>query len=233
MNGLSRGERFKDARTVYNTHGKQTMQEVSAATGVAASCIKDLEDDAIGRSVGYDKVASLARHYGVSADWLMGLSEIRTSDPAIRAICDYTGLTDAAVDILHQLRIPSFHESREAVNSLLGWEHLPEFLFALHRIRRSKNEVLSSFKQIDSCNFSEASRGDIENLTKELTAATDKLDLSIYKFQGYAKELASQVYELQETANGEMRLKYFATLRSAYIEKWNDEHIFQIRTEDE
>lgn len=77
---LTRGERFKDARNTLNQHGKQTMKAVEQATGVSASLIKDLEDDNSKRSVGYDKVAALAKHYGVSANWLLELSD----DPAMQ-----------------------------------------------------------------------------------------------------------------------------------------------------
>ena len=42
---LTRGERFKDARTVHNQHKKQTMDEVAAATGISKSLIQALEDD--------------------------------------------------------------------------------------------------------------------------------------------------------------------------------------------
>lgn len=72
---LTRGERFKDARTIYNQHGKQTLRDVENETGVTASLVQSLEDDESTRSVGYDKVATLAKHYGVSVDWLCGLSE--------------------------------------------------------------------------------------------------------------------------------------------------------------
>ena len=59
---LTRGERFKDARIVHNQHGKQTMDEVAAATGISKSLIQALENDDKERSVGYDKVAALAAH---------------------------------------------------------------------------------------------------------------------------------------------------------------------------
>ena len=77
---LSRGERFKEARLTYNQHNKQTMKEVETATGVSASLIQALEDDENTRSVGYDKVALLAKHYGVTSDWLLCLTE----DPALK-----------------------------------------------------------------------------------------------------------------------------------------------------
>ena len=98
---LTRGERFKDARTVHNKNGSQSMDEVYNATGVSASMIKDLEDDDKNRSVGYDKIAALAKHYGVSADYLLGLSPNPTTNKDIDAICNYTGLSQSSIQCLH------------------------------------------------------------------------------------------------------------------------------------
>lgn len=98
---LTRGERFKDARTVHNKNGSQSMDEVYNTTGVSASMIKDLEDDDKNRSVGYDKIAALAKHYGVSADYLLGLSPNPTTDKDVDAICNYTGLSDTAIENLN------------------------------------------------------------------------------------------------------------------------------------
>lgn len=71
---LTRGERFKSARLDCNQHGKQTMSAVQSATGVSASLIADLENDEKDRRVSYIDVATLAKHYGVTTDWLCGLA---------------------------------------------------------------------------------------------------------------------------------------------------------------
>lgn len=94
---LTRGERFKDARTVLNQYGSQTMAQVSEATGVSASCIKDLEDDEISRNVGFKQIAKLAKHYKVSTDYLLGLSETNTQDKNLAAVCEYTGLSERSI----------------------------------------------------------------------------------------------------------------------------------------
>ena len=97
MCNLTRGERFKDARIVHNQHGSQSMDEVYATTGVSASMIKDLEDDQKERSVGYDKIAALAKHYGVSSDYLLGLSPYPTTNKDLEFVCRYTGLSEDSV----------------------------------------------------------------------------------------------------------------------------------------
>ena len=102
MARLTRGERFKDARIVHNRNGKQTMDEVTIATGVSKSLIQSLEDDSVNRSVGYDKVAKLAAHYRVTTDFLLGLSD----DPfPMPSVVDDLGLSLKAVDAIEQLEM--------------------------------------------------------------------------------------------------------------------------------
>lgn len=102
MARLTRGERFKDARNVHNQYKRQTMDEVSAATGVSKSLIQSLEDDTVNRSVGYDKVTKLAAHYNVTTDYLLGLSD----DPfPMPSVIDDLGLSLKAVETIEQLQM--------------------------------------------------------------------------------------------------------------------------------
>ncbi len=44
----------------------------------------------------------LSKHFNISTDYLLGLSEVRSVDPNIKMICDYTGLSENCVEILHK-----------------------------------------------------------------------------------------------------------------------------------
>ena len=44
----------------------------------------------------------LALYFDVSADWLLGLSDVKNCDMDIRAICEKTGLSEKAVSIISQ-----------------------------------------------------------------------------------------------------------------------------------
>ena len=105
---LTRWERFKDARTVHNQHGNETMTEVYAATGIRESKIQALEDEDQERSVGYKSVARLAKHYHVSADYLLGL----TDDPhPQRTAIDDLGITPAVAKRFVKLKEYAFLDS--------------------------------------------------------------------------------------------------------------------------
>lgn len=49
------------------------------------------------------------KRFGVSADYLLGLTDTPTNDKDVRAICDYTGLSESAVDTLNRLSDPLDH----------------------------------------------------------------------------------------------------------------------------
>ena len=79
----------------------QIIDAVAKETGIKKSMISELEDDDKNRDVGYSSIAKLAKHYGVSADWLLGL----TNDPHIDPpAVDELGLSKAAVNMIHNSR---------------------------------------------------------------------------------------------------------------------------------
>ena len=126
---LTIGERLKDARVDFNKHKKQTIKEVSDATGIPQSTLSEIENDK--REPGAGIIKKLAEHYGVSSDFLLGLSDIRTDDidefmkntddmpeefldllsegePREKVVCDYVGaMTDRfAISMYEKIYIP-------------------------------------------------------------------------------------------------------------------------------
>lgn len=96
---LTMGERLKDARVDFNKHKKQTIKEVSDATGIPQSTLSEIENDK--REPGAGIIRKLAEHYGVSSDFLLGLSDIRTDDITAQSVIEYTGLSEDNVKTLH------------------------------------------------------------------------------------------------------------------------------------
>lgn len=110
IDSRERAKRFKDARKIYNIHGKQVMNEVYEATketcgnGVQTSMITDLENPAVDRPVQYQKVMALAEHYGVNVAWLMGQSDSPSLGKCCKQIVsEYTGLSDDIINILNEI----------------------------------------------------------------------------------------------------------------------------------
>ena len=98
---LTMGERFKDVRLLFNQHGKETTEAVAKAVGISKSSLSDIEND--NRVPGADIVARLAKHYGVSTDYLLGLVKEKTPNTDARAVIAYTGLSEDNVKTLHDM----------------------------------------------------------------------------------------------------------------------------------
>ena len=118
--------RFQEAREVYNCHGEQTLSEVSKATGIQKSLLSDLENYDRQRSVGYDKVVVLARHYGVSADYLLGLSDVPVISEDIQAAGKTLGISYDAITNIRYLaeRFGEKDGGRDVLDSILSSEDL-------------------------------------------------------------------------------------------------------------
>ncbi len=71
-----------------------------------------------------DKLVALAKHFGVSSDYLLGLSGgVKSPNAEIRAICDYTGLSEESVEYLHkQVGRSSELFTQQVLNDLLSTE---------------------------------------------------------------------------------------------------------------
>lgn len=103
-------ETFADKLKELRTNKKLSQTELAEKLGVSRGSISFYENGE--RTADIDFVYKAAQFFNVSADYLLGLSPNPTTDPEIKAICNYTGLSDEAVKKLNTM-----HElSEEGVN---------------------------------------------------------------------------------------------------------------------
>ena len=78
-----------------------------------------------------ENMIKIARFYGCSLNYLIGASNVKSPDASIDAICEYTGLSEAAVDLLHYLKNSGMESERYTINFLnrvlSDPENAPEF----------------------------------------------------------------------------------------------------------
>ena len=73
------------------------------------------------RNLTTDFIVMYARYFNVSADWLLGLSEVRTVSPDTAMICRVTGLDDKAVQTLSEINDPTNFESPKEIIDTLNY----------------------------------------------------------------------------------------------------------------
>lgn len=184
----TRAERFESARTEFNIHGSQSIAEVSKATGVVASMISDLENNDKNRGVNYEAVAALAKHYGVFADYLMGLSAVPSRQADAQAIENYTGLSMPAVERLSSSSA-AFPQEREYLDKLLSAASFPALMEALSKVDRaiqSANRAIEYQKQ------------DNHTLTG-LRLFEERMGLSVFRVVKLMTDICYEMFDLADT----------------------------------
>lgn len=87
------GERIRNLRKAR----KETQEKLGQVFGVSHAIVSDWER---GKKLSFVRLIGIANHYGVSANFLLGLDRAQTNDIEKQAVCNYLGLSDAAVDML-------------------------------------------------------------------------------------------------------------------------------------
>lgn len=70
----------------------------SVGTEISPDSLKNYETRRTGPKMSADKLRGFALLYGVSTDYLLGLTTTRSTDTTVRAVCDATGLSQKAAE---------------------------------------------------------------------------------------------------------------------------------------
>ncbi len=99
-----------------------------------------------GNSPDIKTVPIIADFFGVSVDYLITDTDVRTTDTNLKAVCNYTGLSESAVEVLHQIKTRGEQDEAskaqsllifEAISSLFSSEGSKEFIKNLTMYRNS------------------------------------------------------------------------------------------------
>lgn len=74
----------------------ETQQELADAIGITRQSLSRYEIAA--RTINVDVLGALARHFEVSADYLLGLSDVKSTEQDMKVACEVTGLTEKAIE---------------------------------------------------------------------------------------------------------------------------------------
>lgn len=102
VDGLEFGERLGDLIAHYKTTATAIAKEAGISqSGMSGYLNKDRAPDCA-------SIIALAKHFGVSTDYLLGLSTVKTPSTDMQAIISYTGLSEENALTLHRMKVGSF-----------------------------------------------------------------------------------------------------------------------------
>lgn len=108
------GERLLKLREERN----ETQEQLAKAINITRQSLSRYETNE--RTPNIDLIFSVAQHYKVSADYLLGLSDVQSNDIGIRSACEITGLTEASVRNIQHVSALSKHQSNVTLSTVLN-----------------------------------------------------------------------------------------------------------------
>lgn len=147
----------------------ETQQELANAIGITRQSLSRYEIAA--RTVSVEVLGALAQHFNVSADYLLGLSDVRSTEQDIQTACEVTGLSEKAVLSLHENK-----EKNDMYNEMILSENFHEIAVLLHQLKYEQTAISN-----DSSNF------DIMNIdsTSSLEDKVDFLQRALAVFKSF------------------------------------------------
>lgn len=128
---------------LYECREKTGMKQadVARALNVQRQQISYYENDS--RQPDLDRLKELSRLYGVSTDYLLGMTYVSSSDLEIKEVCNYTGLSENAVNILHKHSTVSKEIGNDLERIVLYNKELvdPELLRAVNLIIENATNI--------------------------------------------------------------------------------------------
>lgn len=91
--------KFRERASQLISESNMTQTELKDALGISAGSISDLKNKK-SPPPNAETLYKLAKHFNVSADWLLGLSDVQSTDQATKELCQTLGLSDVSIDYL-------------------------------------------------------------------------------------------------------------------------------------
>ncbi len=195
---------------------KLSQTELAEKLGVSRGSISFYENGE--RTADIDFIYKAAQFFNVSADYLIGRTNASTQNEDIRAICDYTGLSEAAVSELHNNKelingcnderaiidetIRMYAHSREAALDIVNLfieDHMSEMGRHLYKYKIGITEAIKEHHAyIDNWNTEaeESTEGHMGHIVNKFVFVFP----DIASEKGTAKEQLAK-YELYEAAD--------------------------------
>lgn len=166
VNKKQLGDRIRELRTAAG----HTQDDLAALLDKHRQVISYYENGT--RTPNLSELITIAKEYNTTTDYLLGLSNAATTDTDIKAVCDYTGLSEKAINNLHCFDKDLFNfvndmidfadSNKYTINQFAGSKRL---LLHLFNVSEESEEFYTA---IDDYQISKDAYGEWKDLNNEL-----------------------------------------------------------------
>ena len=122
----------------------KNLKKQAADIGIPYSVFRKYINDEAECSISY--LLKIAKYYNVSTDYLLGISDVKTTNISIRAISKYTGLSENAIVQLYMYS-PLFSENIYPLNDIIIHESFTDLLDKISEYKKC-HLLISYFERI-------------------------------------------------------------------------------------
>lgn len=163
---------------------KKTREEIAKGIGCDTSLVtKHYNGD---RNITLEYAIKYAKFFDVSVDYLIGVTTVATTNANIKFVCDYTGLSESTISILHNAVQNNMYA---ILNPLIEYGSIHGFFYAL------ENYVYS-----DYISFAK----DYNKATEVIESDSESVDNKIFEFMNNDDNF-SNIYIMRNKKNESIR----------------------------
>lgn len=173
------GSRINSALAMNNTLQKELAKQLNVKDNIVSYWCKG------DRTPNTTQIIQIANYLNVSTDYLLGVTDVATTDKDLKFVCDYTGLNEPAIRNLHNIKKYNNNSDYEI---LIEQEKIPHIKSSLNFYYVAISDLICEldftkkicdlYNTMGEYNFAEKNDTDFDFYKQTYT---DRLDLKFYK----------------------------------------------------
>lgn len=175
-------------------------------------CNGDRIPDALG-------LKNIAGRCGVSSDWLIGLTSVKSPDADVQSVCEYTGLSENVVEKLNSTKESEFFDAKTVFNAIVEYDDGKTLLRYLITLTNAASAIQQTKKHRPEPNWS----GKIENNEDIEKEAAE--EAQFYELEQLMAEISKYPYCL---LSADETIRYFKLRANEEFSKISDYIVAQM-----
>ena len=192
-----------------------SQEELAAALNIDRGTIAKYETQK--RIPSYEHLTAFSEYFNVSTDYLLGIAKNKTPDPDITMICDYTGLSDDAIQTLNIIKGLNVSDTVSALIAELG-QYINECINLGSSNKSSVLQKISSFLEMNTA----------DNTQRFYISKSGKITESTSTDREYTSQLSiNDITVLREISIGEIITRIMLNdIEQSIIDLKSNEHFW-------